>query len=154
MQTAIQILVDADSCPVKEEIYKVGIRHQVRMEIVCNSYMKVREHSLVKLTVVSADFDAADDYIVEKANADSIVITADILLADRALKNEAQVIAPNGTRFTKESIGTAVATRALMEDLRAGGEQHGGPPAFSAKDRSRFLSTLHEDIVRLKAKSV
>jgi hypothetical protein len=150
MSEEIRILVDADSCPVKEEVYKVALRHEVLVSIVANSYMNVSRSSLVELIVVGSDFDAADDYIAERASQTTVVVTADILLADRCLKTEATVIAPNGVLFTPNSIGGAVATRAIMEDLRAGGEQHGGPPPFSKTDRSRFLSALHDALVKLK----
>lgn len=150
MSEPIQLLVDADSCPVKEEVYKVAIRHQVKVSIVTNSYMNVPESSLVQRVMVSNAFDAADDYIAERANETSIVVTADILLADRCIKLKATVLAPTGKLFTPNSIGAAVATRAIMEDLRASGEQHGGQAAFSKADRSRFLSALHDALVRLK----
>ncbi|MCL4146870.1 UNVERIFIED_CONTAM: hypothetical protein GTU68_002504, partial [Idotea baltica] len=145
----ITILVDADSCPVKEEIYKVALRHKAPVVIVANSFLNVPQRSSVELVVVSSDFDAADDHIAERATAETIVITADILLADRCLKADSLVLAPNGTPFTKNSIGSAIATRALMEDLRAGGEQVGGPPPFSKTDRSRFLSSLHDMLLKL-----
>lgn len=148
-----RILVDADSCPVKEEVYKVALRHRVPVSIVSNSFLNVSKSSLVELIVVSSDFDAADDYIAEQAGATTIVVTADILLADRCIKAEARVIAPNGKLFTANSIGAAVATRAIQEDLRAGGEQLGGQPPFAKVDRSRFLSALHDELVKLKRDS-
>lgn len=151
MKTEPHILVDADSCPVKNEIYKVALRHQTSVTIVANSYMKVSGSALVKLIQVNDGFDAADDYIAEQANQNSIVVTSDIPLADRCLKAGAIVIGPNGVAFTENSIGAALATRAIMEDLRANGDQVGGPPPFSNKDRSNFLSSLHEHIVKLKA---
>jgi len=147
---SLQILVDADACPVKEEVYKVAERHQVPVSVVANSYFRIPRDPLVKQVVVSDGFDAADDYIAEHANTKSVVITADILLADRSLKVGAIVIAPNGKLFTENSIGGAVATRAIMADLRAGVENIGGPPPFSKSDRSRFLSSLDEALVRLK----
>ena len=148
----MNILVDADACPVKDEIYKVAWRHAVPVTIVSNSIIRVPAHPLVERVVVSDGFDAADDWIAERAGAGSICITADILLADRCLKAGAQVIAPNGKPFTTSSIGAAVATRAIMADLRAGavGDVIGGPPPFSKADRSRFLSALDEALVRLK----
>ena len=148
----MNILVDADACPVKDEIYKVAWRHAVPVTIVSNSIIRVPAHPLVERVVVSEGFDAADDWIAERAGAGSICITADILLADRCLKAGAQVIAPNGKPFTTSSIGAAVATRAIMADLRAGavGDAIGGPPPFSKTDRSRFLSALDEALVRLK----
>ncbi|MEM8694486.1 MAG: YaiI/YqxD family protein [Pseudomonadota bacterium] len=144
------ILVDADACPVKEEIYKVAFRHDVPVTIVSNSHLRVPDHPLIRREVVSDSFDAADDWIAERAIGKSIVVTADILLADRCIKAGASVIGPNGKPFTANSIGAAVATRAIMADLRAGGDAIGGPPPFSKADRSRFLSALDETLVRLK----
>ena len=144
-----RILVDADACPVKDEIYRVAWRREVPVAIVSNSYLRLPDHPLVERVVVSGDFDAADDWIAEATNAQSVVITADILLADRCLKAGATVIAPNGKPFTSSSIGAAIATRAIMADLRAGGDQLGGPAPFSKADRSRFLSALDEALVRM-----
>lgn len=145
----IRILVDADACPVKDEIYKVALRHDVGVMIVSNSPIRIPHHPLIERVVVSDGFDAADDWIAQRADNESICITADILLADRCLKAGAAVIAPNGKPFTTASIGSAIATRAIMADLRAGGDIIGGPPPFSKTDRSRFLSTLDEALVRL-----
>lgn len=145
------ILVDADACPVKEEIYKVAFRYNAPVTLVCNSYMRIPRHGLIKIEVVSDSFDAADDRIVELANAQTIVVTADILLAQRCLEIEGcTVIAPNGKPFTHDMIAGAVATRALMADLRAGGDQIGGPPPFQKKDRSRFLSALDEALTHMQ----
>lgn len=135
---------------MKEEIYKVAYRHEVPVTIVSNSFLRVPDHPLIEREVVSDSFDAADDWIAERAGAHTVVITADILLADRCIKAEASVIGPNGKLFTANSIGAAVATRAIMADLRAGGDAIGGPPPFSKADRSRFLSALDEVLVRLK----
>ena len=146
--TGIRILVDADACPVKEEIYKVALRHGVPVTIVSNSHLRVPPHQLIGRVVVSDRFDAADDHIAEASGAGAVVITADILLADRCIKLGAQVLAPNGKAFTANSIGAAVATRAIMADLRAGGDVVGGPPPFAKADRSRFLSALDEMLVR------
>lgn len=152
MTTAIQILVDADACPVKDEIYRVAERHQVAVVIVSNSPFRVPDHPLVSRVVVSDAFDAADDYIAERTGARTVVVTSDILLADRCVKAGASVVGSNGKPFTADSIGAAVATRAIMADLRAGmgTENIGGPPPFSKVDRSRFLSSLDEILVRLK----
>jgi uncharacterized protein len=147
---SLRILVDADACPVKDEIYKVAWRHALPVTIVANSWMRVPEHPLIDRVVVSDGFDAADDWIAEASDADAIVITADILLADRCLKADATVLAPNGKPFTQNSIGSAIATRAIMADLRAGGDQIGGPPPFSKADRSNFLQALDAAIVRLQ----
>lgn len=146
----IRILVDADACPVKEETYKVACRHGVGVTIVSNSPIRVPSHPLIDRMVVSDRFDAADDWIAERADAAVVCVTADILLADRCLKAGATVIAPNGKPFTTASIGAAIATRAIMADLRAGGDVVGGPAPFSKADRSRFLSALDEALVRLK----
>jgi uncharacterized protein YaiI (UPF0178 family) len=147
---ALAILVDADACPVKDEVYKVALRHGVPVTIVSNSPIRIPAHELLSRTVVGDAFDAADDWIAERADARSVVITADILLADRCLKAGAAVISPNGKPFTLSSIGAAIATRAIMADLRADGSAIGGPPPFTKTDRSRFLSALDEVLVRLK----
>jgi uncharacterized protein len=144
----VRILVDADACPVKEEIYKVAFRHGVPVTIVSNSPIRVPAHELIERVVVSDGFDAADDWIAERAGPGTICITADILLADRCLKAGSVVIASNGKPFTANSIGSAIATRAIMADLRAGGDAIGGPPPFAKADRSRFLSALDEAVVR------
>ena len=143
-----RILVDADACPVKDEIYKVAWRLDVPVWVVSNSHLRVPAHPLITRIVVSDGFDAADDWIAENAGPGAVVITADILLADRALKAGAQVLAPNGKPFTTSSIGAAIATRAIMADLRAGGDQIGGPAAFTKADRSRFLQALDTALVR------
>ena len=150
MFDAIQILVDADACPVKDEIYRVAWRHEVPVRVVSNSRLRVPDHPLIERVVVSDGFDAADDWIAEAADAASVVVTADILLADRALKAGASVLGPNGKPFTMASIGPAIATRAIMADLRAGGDQIGGPAPFSKADRSQFLQALDSALVRLK----
>ena len=146
-----RILVDADACPVKDEIYRVAWRHEAPVKVVSNSRLRVPGHPLVERVVVSDGFDAADDWIADAADARSIVVTADILLADRALKAGATVLAPTGKPFTAASIGPAIATRAIMADLRAGmGEGIGGPRPFSRVDRSQFLQALDAAVVRLK----
>ena len=151
----VRILVDADACPVKDEIYKVAWRRGVAVTIVSNSPIRVPDHPLIKRVVVSDGFDAADDWIAETAGATDVVITGDILLADRCLKAGAQVIGNNGKPFTAGSIGAAIATRAIMADLRggaAGGDcSIGGPAPFTKADRSRFLQALDEALVRLGA---
>lgn len=150
MADEIQILIDADACPVKDETYKVALRHQVPVTLVSNSFLRVPRHPLIKHLTVSDGFDAADDEIVTLSHASCIVVTADILLADRVLKNGAIVLGPNGKPFTENSIGGAIATRAIMADLRAGGDQVGGAAPFSKADRSRYLSALDEAVHRLK----
>ncbi len=143
------ILVDADACPVKGEIYRVAFRTGVPVTIVSNMRMRVPDHPLVRRVTVSDAFDAADDWIAQGAGPRTVVITADILLADRCLKAGAAVLAPNGKPFTADSIGSAIAVRAIMADLRAGGDQLGGPPPFARADRSRFLSALDTMLVKL-----
>lgn len=145
----IRVLVDADACPVKDEIYKVAWRWSVPVTIVANQHIRIPEHPLIDRVVVSDGFDAADDWIAEQAGAKTVVITADILLADRCLKAGATVLAPTGKAFTSASIGGAIATRAIMADLRAGGEQLGGPAPFSKANRSNFLQALDTALVKL-----
>ncbi len=145
----IRILVDADACPVKDEVYRVAFRRAVAVCIVSNARIRIPDHPLVERMVVSDAFDAADDWIAEKANSNSVVVTADILLADRCLKAGATVLGPTGKPFTLASIGGAIATRSIMADLRAGGDVVGGPAPFSKADRSRFLQSLDEALVRL-----
>jgi len=145
----IRILVDADACPVKDEVYRVAFRRGVPVKVVSNSRMRVPDHPLVERVLVSDAFDAADDWIADQADARTLVITGDILLADRCLKAGATVIGHNGKPFTSASIGSAIATRAIMADLRAGGDVIGGPAPFAKADRSRFLQALDEALVRL-----
>jgi len=144
-----RILVDADACPVKDEIYKVAWRREVSVTVVSNSPIRVPAHPLIDRVVVSTSFDAADDWIAERADPASVVVTADILLADRCLKAGATVLSPTGRPFTTSSIGAAVATRAIMAGLRAGGDIVGGPAPFAKADRSRFLQALDTALVRL-----
>ena len=143
------ILVDADACPVKEEIYRVAYRLEAPVTIVSNAHLRVPQHPLISRQVVDAGFDAADDWIADHAGPDTVVITADILLADRCLKAGATVVAPNGKPFTTSSFGNAVAVRAIMSDLRAGGDRIGGPAPFAKEDRSRFLSALDAALMKL-----
>jgi len=150
MSGSVRILVDADACPVKEEIYKVAWRHEVPVVLVSNSYLRIPQHPLLSRIVVSDGFDAADDWIAENSDAQTVAVTADILLADRCLKAGATVLAPTGKPFTTSSIGGAIATRAIMADLRAGGDQLGGPAPFAKADRSRFLQALDTALAGLK----
>jgi uncharacterized protein YaiI (UPF0178 family) len=145
----LRILVDADACPVKDEIYRVAERYRLPVTIVSNSPIRTPSDPRISRVVVSDGFDAADDWIAEAAGPATIVITADILLADRCLKAGAAVLSSTGKAFTSASIGGAIATRAIMADLRAGGDQLGGPAPFSKTDRSRFLQALDTMIVRL-----
>lgn len=148
----IEIIVDADACPVKDEIYKVALRHGAPVLIVANGGIRIPESPLIAREIVSGDFDAADNFIAARAGAAAIVVTADILLADRCIKAGAEVIAPNGKPFTANSIGAAIATRAIMQDLRGSGDPTaaGGQRPFSKADRSNFLQALDAAIVRKK----
>jgi uncharacterized protein YaiI (UPF0178 family) len=188
MAEPLTILIDADACPVKDEIYRVAERHKCQVRVVSNSPFRIPDSPMIKRVVVGENhgshgepqgrppagrlgrqpswadaqrpapegpkYDAADNWIAENANAQCVVITADILLAERCLKAQAQVLNHNGKAFTKSSIGNAVATRAIMEDLRAGmdgadGSIGGGPAPFSKADRSRFLQELDKVLVKL-----
>jgi len=153
VQNRPHILVDADACPVKEEIYRVAYRLSVPVTVVSNAHLRIPQHPLISRVVVGDGFDAADDWIAERADGAAVVVTADILLADRCLKAGAAVIAPNGKPFTTSSIGNAVAVRAIMSDLRAGGDRIGGPPPFGKEDRSRFLSALDAALMQLIRKT-
>ncbi|WP_319530017.1 YaiI/YqxD family protein [uncultured Cohaesibacter sp.] len=148
--TQIEILVDADACPVKDEIYKVAERHRVPVTLVANQFMRLPRDIEVSFVKVEDGPDAADDHIVSVAHPAAVVVTADILLAQRCLEKGASVIGTTGKPFTDNSIGSAVAMRNLMADLRDGGEIGGGPPPFSKADRSRFLSSLHETLEKLR----
>jgi uncharacterized protein YaiI (UPF0178 family) len=147
---AIEIYVDADACPVKPEIYRVAERHAVKAFVVSNSFLNVPQSPLIERVVVGSGFDAADDWIAERARRGTVVITADVPLAHRCVTAGADVIGPTGKPFSEASIGMALATRNLMEDLRAMGDVTGGPKPFSARDRSAFLSALDVAINRLK----
>ena len=150
--SSIHIYIDADACPVKDETYKVAYRTEVAVTLVSNSFIRIPDHPLIDRIVVSDKFDAADDYIADKVDARSIVITADILLAERCIASGARVLAHNGKPFTENSIGSAVATRAIMADLRAGmgSENIGGPKPFGKADRSQYLSALDQIITQLR----
>jgi len=153
MTAAISIYVDADACPVKAEIYRVAERYGLRVYVVANSFINVPRDSRIERIVVSDSFDAADDWIAERAGATDIVVTADIPLADRSLKNGATVIGSTGVPFTSASIGIAMANRELLSNLRAMGEVTGGPKPMTQRDRSRFLSSLDEAVNRLRRRS-
>ncbi|SNY91227.1 hypothetical protein SAMN04515647_1443 [Cohaesibacter sp. ES.047] len=150
MSHQIEILVDADACPVKEEIYKVAERHGVPVTLVANQFMRLPRDTEVTFVKVDDGPDVADDHIASVAHPAAVVITADILLAQRCIEKGAKVIGSTGKPFTENSIGSAVAMRNLMADLRDGGEISGGPAPFSKNDRSRFLSSLHETLEKLK----
>lgn len=144
------IYIDADACPVKSEVYRVAERHAVAVYVVANSIIAIPRDPRVRRIVVGADPDAADDWIAERAGRRDVVVTADVPLASRCVKAGATVLAPHGRAFTEDSIGLALATRNLMTDLRSAGETTRGPKPLAPADRSRFLSALHEAIVRLK----
>ncbi len=146
---SVHILVDADACPVKEEIFKTAYRLKTPVTLVANAYLRLPNHPLLEMKVVLDGFDAADDWIAENAGAQSVIITADILLAGRCIEVGATVLAPTGKPFNTSNIGGAIATRAIMADLRAGLEQTGGPAPFSNKDRSQFLNALDRELQRL-----
>ncbi len=146
----VTILVDADACPVKEEIYRVAERFAAQVRVVSNSPFRVPVSALVQRVLVGDGFDAADDWIAEQANPRSLVVTGDILLAERCLKAGARVLKHDGREFDAASIGSAIATRAIMADLRSGMDGVGGGPApFSKADRSRFLQSLDRVLVAL-----
>jgi len=144
------IFIDADACPVKEEVYRVAARYGLKVFVVANSFIRTPRDASIELVSVGQGFDAADDWIAERATPQDIVITSDIPLAGRCLKAGAVVVAPNGKPFTESSIGMALAMRELMSDLRSMGEAKGGPPPFSPRDRSAFLSALDEAVTRLR----
>jgi hypothetical protein len=150
----ITIYIDADACPVKQEIYRVAERHAlkgvaIRVLVVSNSPIAVPRDELIERVVVGAGMDEADNWIAERAGRGDIVITADVPLASRCVKTGAEVIAPNGKPFSEESIGMTLATRNLLDSLRSAGEITGGPKPFAPRDRSSFLSALDRAIVRL-----
>lgn len=146
----VEIFIDADACPVKAEIYKVAARYGLKVWIVANSPLRPPTECLSELVVVGSEFDAADNWIAERAGAGAVVVTADIQLADRCVKAGAVVIGPTGKPFTPDSIGGALASRALMADLRDMGLASGGPPPMNARDRSAFLQALDQAVQALK----
>jgi uncharacterized protein YaiI (UPF0178 family) len=146
----VTIFVDADACPVKQEIYRVARRHGVRVVLVSDSWMRVPEEDGIELVVVRGDFDAADDWIAERAGQGDVVVTADIPLADRCLKLGARVLGHKGREFTEDSIGEAMAGRELASELRELGIQTGGPRPFEKRDRSQFLQALDAMLHALK----
>jgi uncharacterized protein YaiI (UPF0178 family) len=147
---SITIFIDADACPVKQEVYRVAERHGVHVVVVSNSPIAVPREPYIERAVVPAGMDKADDYIAERATKGVIVVTADVPLAARAVKAGAVALAPNGKPFDGNSIGMALATRNLMDQLRSAGAVTGGPKPFAPKDRSAFLGSLDREIVRLK----
>lgn len=146
------VYVDADACPVKDEAYKVAKRHGLDVVVVANAHMRVPADPKVRLKVVGNAFDAADDWIADASGPGDIVITADILLADRCLKKGAYVLGTTGRPFTEENIGDAIASRGISAELREMGAIRGGPPPFQAKDRGIFLQQLDAAIHALRRK--
>jgi uncharacterized protein YaiI (UPF0178 family) len=149
---AIRIFVDADACPVKPEVYRVAERYALHVFVVANTFMNVPRGELIERVIVSEGPDVADDWIVERATDTDIVVTADIPLAARCVRNGATVIGPTGKPFDDDSIGMALATRDLLSSLRSAGETTRGPKPLSRQDLSRFLSALDLAVVRLKRK--
>ena len=145
----LRIFVDADACPVKDEVYRVAARYGLTVFVVANSPIAIPRAPDIQRVVVGADPDAADDWIAERAGPGAVVVTSDIPLASRCVKAGADVIAPSGKRFSESSIGMALATRDLMDHLRSTGQTTSGPKSFSPRDRSNFLSALDNAIVRL-----
>ena len=148
----LHIFVDADACPVKQEVYRVAKRYDLRVTLVAGSWMRVPEEETLSLKVVGEGMNAADDWIVEHVGADDIVITADVPLAARCLEKAAYALGPTGKPFTQDNIGSALATRDLLSALRDLGEVTGGPPPFDKRDRSRFLHQLDETINTIRRK--
>ena len=148
--SSMRIYIDADACPVKDEAYRVAARHRIPVTVVAAGFIRVPADPMIERVAAGAGMDAADDWIADRARPGDIVITADIPLASRCVKAGAEVIAPNGRTFTKEGIGMTLAVRNLMHDLRSAGEATRGPPPFSARDRSAFLSALDEAIRRVQ----
>ena len=148
----LHIYVDADACPVKQEVYRVAKRYRLDDTLVANSWMRVPDERWLRLEVVGEGFDAADDWIVEQVQPHDIVITADIPLASRCIKEGARVIGTTGKPFTEDNIGSVLATRDLLSELRGAGEITGGPPPLQKRDRSRFLQQLDEVIQSIRRK--
>jgi uncharacterized protein YaiI (UPF0178 family) len=144
----MDLYIDADACPVKDEVYRVAARYGLQTHVVANAYMAVPSHPRIARVVVDAGPDVADDWIVEHVAAGDVVVTNDIPLAERVLVAGATPIAPNGRIFTRDSIGAAIAQRAILEQIRSTGAMTGGPPPFGKADRSRFLQALDETINR------
>ena len=146
------LYIDADACPVKDEVYKVAARYGLKTFVVSNSFVRTPASPLIEARVVEAGPDVADDWIAGEVQPGDIVVTNDIPLADRVLKAGGAAIAPNGRAFTPDSIGSALAQRSIMEHIRSTGEITGGPRPFAAADRSRFLQALDEAVNRERRK--
>jgi len=146
----LHIFVDADACPVKQEVYRVAKRYQLHVTLVSNTWMRVPNEPWIVLKLVGNSPDAADDWISEKTDIDDIIVTADIPLADRCIKKGARVISSTGHQFTEINIGQSLATRNLLSELRSTGEITGGPPPLTQRDRSRFLQRMDEVIQSIR----
>lgn len=146
----LEIFIDADACPVKDEIYRVAERYGLQVKVVSNKRIGVPSREWIRLVTVPGNLDAADDWIAEHAGEDDVVITADIPLASRCLEKGAAVLGPTGRPFTEDNIGDALATRDLLSHLRDAGTVGGGPPPFAKKDRSRFLQRLDEIVQSIR----
>jgi uncharacterized protein YaiI (UPF0178 family) len=145
-----RLFIDADACPVKDEVYRVAARYGLHVFVVSNSWINTPREPWIEQVVVDAGPDIADDWIAERAGPGDIVITADIPLADRCLKAGAQALKANGQPFTPDSIGSALAGRMVGEHLRSMGVATSGPPPFGPKDRSAFLQALDQAVVRAR----
>lgn len=149
----LKIFIDADACPVKQEVYRVAKRYGLKVVLVSNSWMRVPASSWLDLVVVDKGADVADDWIVQNAGPDDIVISGDIPLASRCLKKGALVLGNTGRPFTPDNIGDVLSLRNLLTDLREQGVVTGGPKPFAKKDRSRFLQALDEMIVKIRLRN-
>src|SRR3982074_513840 len=145
-----RIYVDADACPVKDEIYRVASRHGLPVSVVAGNFIRVPQDPMIERVAAGSGMGGADDWIAERAGKGDIVITSDIPLARRCVKAGAEVIAPNGKPFTEQSIGMTLAVRNLMTDLRSSGEVTGGTSSFAPGGRSAFLSALDQTIRRIQ----
>ncbi len=148
------IFIDADGCAVKDETYKVAGRYQLKVFVVANKAISVPIHPLIEMKVVSGSFDAADDWIIDNAEAGDIVVTSDILLAERCVKKKVRALGPKGAEWTEDNIGGAVAGRELMQNLRHMGEMRSGPAPMEKKDRSQYLGKLDQIIQSLKRQGI
>ena len=146
----MRIFIDADACPVKDEVYKVAGRYGLTTTVVSNSFIQIPKSPAIERMIVDAGPDVADDWIAGECRAGDIVVTNDIPLADRVLKAGGAAIAPNGRAFTADSIGAALAARAVAEHIRSTGEMTGGPKPFAAADRSKFLQALDQAVVKAR----
>ena len=142
----IRLFIDADACPVKNEVFRVARRYRLKVYLVSNAPMRIPPDELIELIIVPEGFDAADDWIAKHITDTDIAVTADIPLAARCLKKGARVLDPKGRVFSEDSIGDALANREFTAFLRDMGTITGGPPPFEPKDRSRFLQRLDENI--------